>query len=118
MAENEGWAQGARTPSGAIVDYAFTPGDRVRLTRVAVAFYGGAWPHFIPQGQGGGTPGTVLVAADRPHRPGAAPRPYYVRWDNGVENSYRVEDLEGEVPEGAPEAEERPGNIVAFKRPG
>lgn len=70
------------------------PGDRVRLTPAAVAFYGGAWPHFVPQGQGGGTIGTVLLAADRPHKPGAAPRPYYVRWDNGVDNSYRVEDLE------------------------
>ena len=104
------------------MDYAFKPGDRVRLTRVAVAFYGGAWPHFVPQGQGGGTPGTVLAAEDRPHKPGAAPRPYYVRWDNGVENSYRVEDLEGDVPvdsvEPEAEGEERPGKIVAFRRPG
>ena len=101
------------------MDYAFKPGDRVRLTRAAVAFYGGAWPHFVPQGQGGGAPGTVLLAGDRPHKPGAAPRPYYVRWDNGVENSYRVEDLEGVGA--APETETdggAAGNIVAFRRPG
>ena len=102
------------------MDYDLKPGDRVRLTRVGVAFYGGAWPHFIPQGQGGGTLGTVLVAEDRPHKPGAAPRPYYVRWDNGVENSYRVEDLEGVVPSPDTETEtedEPPSNIVAFRRP-
>lgn len=104
--------------SEATVDYAFKPGDRVRLTRVGVTFYGGAWPHFIPQGQGGGSPGTVLVAGDRPHKPGAAPRPYYVRWDNGVENSYRAEDLEAAEAEAAPGPDgERPGNIVTFRRP-
>lgn len=98
------------------MDYDLKPGDRVRLTRVGVAFYGGAWPHFVPQGQGGGTPGTVLAAEDRPHKPGAAPRPYYVRWDNGVENSYRVEDLERVAP--TPETgDEPPSNIVAFRRP-
>lgn len=102
------------------MDYDFKPGDRVRLSRVAVPFYGGAWPHFVPQAQGGGTPGTVLLAADRPHKPGAAPRPYYVRWDNGVENSYRVEDLEAAGPvvemveDSAPET---PSNVVPFLRP-
>jgi hypothetical protein len=77
------------------MDYAFKPGDRVRLTRTAIAFYGGAPPHWVPQNQGGGTDATVLFAGDRPHKPGAAPRPYFVRFDNGAENSYRVEDLEG-----------------------
>lgn len=99
------------------MDYDLKPGDRVRLTRIAVPFYGGAWPHFVPQTQGGGTLGTVLLAADRPHRPGAAPRPYYVRWDNGVENSYRVEDLEA-APEATAEdaASEAPSNVVPFIR--
>ncbi len=102
------------------MDYAFKPGDRVRLTREGVTCYGGAWPHFIPQGQGGGTPGTVLLAEDRPHKPGAAPRPYYVRWDNGVENSYRVEDLEGVETGMGVDTEtddEPPCNIVLFRRP-
>lgn len=101
------------------MDYAFKPGDQVRLTRAAVVFYGGAWPNFVPQGQGGGTPGTVLFAGDRPHKPGATPRPYYVRWDNGAENSYRVEDLEaaGPAPPPKPDPEEEtPGNIVTFRR--
>ncbi len=95
------------------MDFELKPGDRVTLTREGVAFYGGAWPHFVPQGQGGGTTGTVLVAEARPCKPGAAPRPYYVRWDSGVENSYRVEDLEA-----APAAEAGPPtNIVPFLRP-
>lgn len=89
------------------MDYPLKPGDRVRLTRDGVICYGGAWPHFVPQGQGGGAPGTVLFAGDRPHKPGAAPRPYFVRWDNGVENSYRVEDLEAWLEE---EAEPLPDN--------
>ena len=93
------------------MDLEFKPGDRVTLTREGVTIYGGAWPHWVPQGQGGGKPGTVLVAADRPHKPGAAPRPYYVRWDNGAENSYRVEDLEA-----AADPEETPGNIIPFGR--
>ena len=72
----------------------FKVGDRVKLTRAGCNFYGGAWPNWTPQSQGGGTSGEVLVAGDRPYKPGAAPRPYYVRWNNGAENSYRVEDLE------------------------
>lgn len=97
----------------------FNPGDRVRLTAGAVTFYGGAWPHFIPQGQGGGTTGTVVEAGDRPHKPGAAPRPYLVAWDNGVVNSYRDEDLEGLHEE--PEEEDGTSdgdapNLVPFRR--
>ena len=68
-------------------------GDRVRLTPEGVRCYGGAWPHWVPEAQGGGTDGTVLFAGERSHKPGAAPRPYYVRWDSGVENSYREVDL-------------------------
>ena len=76
----------------------FKPGDRVMLTRVGSALYGGAWPHFIPEGQGGGNGGTVLHAEFRgENKPGAAPRPYMVKWDNGVSNSYRIEDLESEA---------------------
>ena len=109
------------------MNYELKPGDRVRLTRTGVIFYGGAWPHFVPQGQGGGAPGTVLAASDRPHKPGAAPRPYYVRWDNGIENSYRVEDLECAIEsaaefEPAEESEsaakpEPYAKIVPFVRP-
>ncbi len=89
----------------------FKAGDRVRLTRAGITMYGGAWPNWVPEAQGGGGPGTILFAGERPHRPGSAPRPYYVRWDNGAENSYRVEDLEGAEPEG-PEAP--PSNVVPF----
>lgn len=89
--------------------YELKPGDRVCLTRLGVTFYGGAWPHFVPQAQGGGTTGTLLLAEERPHKLGAAPRPYYVRWDNGTENSYRVEDLEADSGE--------PTNVVPFLRP-
>ncbi|HNX94851.1 MAG TPA: hypothetical protein PKL14_06775 [Holophaga sp.] len=108
--------------------YEFGPGDRVRLTRAGVTLYGGAWPHWVPETQGGGSAGTVLMAADRPHKPGASPRPYYVRWDNGVENSYRVEDLEAaEIPDeasdhaGANEADDIEdeaggGNVIPFRR--
>jgi hypothetical protein len=95
-------------------------GDRVRLTPEGVRCYGGVWPHFIPEGQGAGAPGTVLVAGERPHKPGAAPRPYYVRWDNGVENSYRVEDLEADEPrelEPGGQDDPEPSNIVPFLRP-
>lgn len=75
----------------------FKPGDRVMLTREGSALYGGAWPHFIPEGQGGGKGGIVTQATYRgENKPGAAPRPYMVKWDNGVSNSYRVEDLESE----------------------
>ena len=66
----------------------------VHLTRPAVGFYGGTWPNWTPTAQGGGQPGTLVFAGERPHKPGAAPRPYYVKWDNGAENSYREEDLE------------------------
>lgn len=95
--------------------YELKAGDRVRLTPQAVGFYGGAWPHFVSQAQGGGTPGTLLFAGDRPHKPGAAPRPYYVRWDNGVENSYRVEDLE-KLPDGGEAETGGPANVVPFRR--
>jgi hypothetical protein len=89
------------------MDLEFKVGDQVRLTRAAVALYGGAWPHFVPQGQGGGSTGTVIFAGERPHKPGASPRPYYVRWGNGVENSYRVEDLMAGEPEHI-------GNVIPF----
>lgn len=100
------------------MELAFRVGDRVRLTRAGVTLYGGAWPHWVPEAQGGGTPGTVVFAGERPHKPGAAPRPYYVRWDNGAENAYRVEDLEASAS--APEAEpETPfPKIIPFGRQG
>lgn len=93
----------------------FKPGDGVRLTASAISLYGGV-PGWVPQGQGGGTPGIVLEAdEDRPHDPRAAARPYLVRWGNGVVNSYRVEDLEGEAK---PVEDPEPGsNIVSFVRP-
>ncbi len=107
------------------MDYPLSPGVRVRLTRAGVTFYGGAWPHFVPQAQGGGSVGTLLAAEERPHKPGAAPRPYYVRWDSGVENSYREEDLEAAAPatESLDPAARKPevdgpSNIVPFLRPG
>lgn len=96
------------------MDLQFNVGDRVRLTREGVALYGGAWPHWVPEAQGGGTAGTVLFAGERAHKPGAAPRPYYVRWDNGAENTYREADLEagrGDAPEGDP-----PANVIPFGR--
>jgi len=100
------------------VELEFKPGDRVRLTRGAVNFYGGAWPHWVPQDQGGGSTGTVLFAGERPHKPGAAPRPYFVRWDSGAENSYRVEDLEAaaepEVAQEPPPEEPDIPKIVPF----
>ena len=95
------------------MDYPLRPGDRVRLTRAGIVFYGGSWPEWVPEAQGGGSAGTLLVAADRPHKPGAAPRPYYVRWDNGAENSYRVEDLEPAEPPAEPAPE---GKIIPFGR--
>lgn len=88
----------------------FKVGDRVRLAPQAVLYYGGA-PGWVPEGQGGGTAGTVAFAGERPHRPGAQPRPYYVTWDNGAGNSYREEDLaEAEPPR------EEPSNIIPFGR--
>lgn len=87
----------------------FKPGDRVRLTPQAVLYYGGA-PGWVPEGQGGGKPGTVAFAGERPCKPGAHPRPYYVQWDNGVANSYREEDL---GPEAVPE-DAAPANIIPF----
>ena len=75
---------------------AFRVGDRVRLSTIANSYYGGVG-RWTPVGQGGGTDGTVLHAGDRPHKPGADPRPYYVRWDNGAENSYREGDLKPAV---------------------
>ncbi len=106
--------------------YPLTPNTRVRLTREAVIFYGGQWPHWVPTAQGGGQPGTLIFAGERPHKPGAAPRPYYVAWDNGAENSYRVEDLEAlpdEEAAAAPpppaatpndEPDAPPSNIIPF----
>lgn len=100
------------------MDYEFKPGDRVRLTRPGVTFYGGAWPNFVPQDQGGGTVGTVVTAEDRPHKPGAAPRPYFVHWDNGSENSYRIEDLQAaeDTKEAGEPITEPVSKIVPFKR--
>jgi hypothetical protein len=105
------------------MEFLFAPGSRVRLAPAAVAFYGGVWPHFVPQGQGGGTAGTILEAEDRPYKPGAAPRPYVVQWDNGVVNSYREEDLQRD-DDGSTEGSggfdedpsEGPSNIVPFGR--
>lgn len=102
------------------MELAFKPGDRVKLTPLAVAFYGGAWPHWVPEAQGGGSPGTVVFAGERPHKPGAAPRPYYVRWDSGIENSYRAEDLAAEASEvdEAREAEGSVAKIIPFRPSG
>ena len=96
------------------MEYELKPGDRVGLTRAGVTFYGGAWPNFVPEAQGGGASGTVLVAADRPHKPGASPRPYYVRWDNGSENSYRVEDIAIATESAEPPLRE--GTVIPFNR--
>ena len=101
------------------MDYEFKTGDRVRLSRAGVICYGGAWPNWVPTEQGGGSIGTVVFAGDRPHKPGAAPRPYYVHWDSGVENAYRVEDLE-RAPEFEEEMEpsepQNAPNVVPFIR--
>lgn len=76
----------------------FSPGDRVHLSPSAIDLYGGVWRKWTPEGQGGGTPGTILEANEnRPHDTRAAARPYIVRWDNGVVNSYREDDLESEA---------------------
>ena len=97
------------------MDYDLKPGDRVRLTRAGVVCYGGAWPHWVPAAQGGGAPGTVVFAGDRPHKPGAAPRPDYVRWDSGVENAYRVEDLERALESDLAQDSDEARNIVPFR---
>ncbi len=94
-------------------------GDRVRLTPEGVCCYGGAWPHWVPEAQGGGSDGTVLFAGERPHKPEAAPRPYYVRWDRGAENSYREVDLMAVAAPGSqtgrPVADNsEPGNVIPF----
>jgi len=93
-----------------MTDLRFHPGDRVKLSPSAIPYYGGT-PAWVPEGQGGGKAGTVVEAGDRPHKPGAAPRPYLVRWDNGVVNSYREDDLTQALPEDAPA-----GNVIAFRR--
>lgn len=92
------------------MDLLFKEGDRVRLTPEAVIYYGGT-QGWVPEDQGGGKPGIVIFAGDRPHRPGADPRPYYVHWDNGAENSYRERDIMD-----FREEEERPSNIIPFIR--
>lgn len=75
-------------------------GDRVCITSSGSSFYGGRGRLWIPESQGGGSAGTVVLAAYRgEEKPGAAPRPYMVLWDNGVQNSYRVEDLELDPPD-------------------
>ena len=71
---------------------AFKAGDRVMLTTMANSYYGGVGG-YTPVGQGGGKPGTVRYAGDRPYSHGADPRPYFVDWDNGASNSYREGDL-------------------------
>lgn len=92
--------------------FRFSPGDRVSLTPAGIALYGGV-AQWVPEAQGGGSLGTVMLAADRPHKAGASPRPYYVLWDNGAENSYREEDLEAaEGGETVPEQEEAAPNVI------
>ena len=49
-------------------------------------------------------------------KPGAAPRPYYVRWDNGIENSYRVEDLERATEPSTEPDSEPDTKIIPFAR--
>lgn len=71
----------------------FAVGARVRLSTLGAIYYGGV-ANWVPPTQGGGTDGTVVVAAFRgENKPGAEPRPYIVKWDNGVVNSYREKDL-------------------------
>ena len=84
----------AGSESSAVVrrPLAFKPGDRVRLTTMANSYYGGAG-RWTPHGQGGGEPGTIRYAGNRPYKAGADPRPYFVDWDNGASNSYREGDL-------------------------
>jgi len=97
------------------MSFQFASGDRVCLTPAGISLYGGV-SQWVPPSQGAGLPGTVLVAAERPFRPGAAPRPYFVRWDNGAENSYREEDLQASE-EGRPDeaTEEQAPNVITVK---
>jgi len=95
------------------MDLEFKPGDRVNLTDSAGCYYGGN-PKWIPPSQGGGTAGYVLFAGERPYDPRAAARPYFVRWDNGAENSYRVDDLQA-APRIPLVVEEQP-NVITFNR--
>lgn len=98
------------------MDLQFKVGDRVRLTREAVALYGGVPGQWIPEGQGSGTDGIVAIAEDRPHDPRAAARPYMVLWANGVVNSYREDDLElAEAPTIAPKEPEPEVGGFKFK---
>lgn len=92
----------------------FEVGQRVLLTPSAIVYYGGT-KGFAPEGQGGGKPGTITFAGERPHKFGAAPRPYYVRWDNGVCNSYREDDLML-FAENSDQTSSIPTNVIAFKR--
>jgi len=105
--------------------YPLHPNTRVRRPGAGGGFDGGTWPTGRPRAQGGGQRGTLGFGGERPHKPGAAPRPYFVRWDNGAENSYRVEDLELAPKEtiapaapindaGDDSAEDPPSNIIPF----
>jgi hypothetical protein len=93
------------------MDLQFKVTDRVRLTPAAVRYYGGA-SGWVPEAQGGGKDGTVVFAGERPHKPGAEPRPYYVHWDNGAENSYRKCDLQA----ASEPVEKVTSNVIAFRR--
>ncbi len=78
----------------------FKKGDRVRITASGSSYYGGRGRLWVPPCQGGGTAGTVIIAAFRgEEKPGADPRPYMVEWDNGTKNSYRIGDLELDPPD-------------------
>lgn len=123
----QAWAQGEETPilwpiempMAAVPEdnLRFNFGDEVRLTREAVALYGGKWPEFVPQGQGGGAVGIITQARFRGEsKPGAEPRPYMVLWENGAVNSYREIDLEPAVmPTAAPEEPSPQAEVSGFK---
>lgn len=67
----------------------------VRLSPAGCALYGGVYGKWAPKSQGGGGVGVIVTAGFRnENKPGAAPRPYIVRWENGSINSYREEDLD------------------------